>query len=131
MNQAIYFKTSLFDVSKEKENPINPIYGLSLLQWLIKELTGKLAISKPKAEDWGWCSELEYEGNRYLIGSSVFFEQGDDPTAELEWVFQVDKHRSFIEKLLGKNKMKTTDSCLSFFKELFEKHPDIKEVKIE
>lgn len=25
MNQAIYFRTSMFDVSKERENPLNPI----------------------------------------------------------------------------------------------------------
>ena len=130
MNQAIHFKTSLFDVSKEKENPINPIYGLSLLEWLRKELASELAISEPDAEDWGWYSELEYDGNNYLIGSCAFFEQGDDPTAELEWVFQVDKYRSFKEKLLGKNKMSTSDVCFVFFKELFEKHPDIKEVQI-
>lgn len=130
MNQAIYFKTSLFDVSKEKENPINPIYGLSLLEWLRAELVNELVITEPNAEDWGWYSELKYEDNNYLIGSCALFEQGDDPTAELEWAFQVDKYRSFKKKLLGKNKMSTSDSCFVFFKELFEKHPDIKEIKI-
>lgn len=78
MNQAIYFKTSLFDVSKEKENPINPIYGLSLLEWLRAELVNELVITEPNAEDWGWYSELKYEDNNYLIGSYALFEQGDD-----------------------------------------------------
>ena len=130
MIQAIHFKTCLFDVSKEKRNPINPIYGLSLLEWLRKELHGKLMISEPDAEDWGWYSELEYEGSSYLIGSCAFFEEDDDPKAELEWVFQVDKYRSFKEKLLGKNKMSKSDGCFVFFKELFEKHPDIKEIQV-
>lgn len=131
MSKTIHFKTSLFDVSKEQENPINPIYGVSLLEWLRRELVNEIAISEPDAEDWGWYSELSYEGQNYLIGSCAFFEEGENPTAELEWVFQVDKYRSFKEKLFGKNKMTSSDSCFVFFKAFFEKHPDIKEVQIE
>ena len=130
MNIAIHFKTSMFDVSKEKENPFNQIYGISLLLWLREELKGKVDISEPDAEDWGWYSELELQGNNYLIGASAFFEEGDDPTAELEWVFQVDKYRSLKEKLFGKNKMTETDSCFVLFKEYFEKHPKISGVKV-
>lgn len=130
MSKAIHFKTSLFDVSKEKENPGNPIWGISLLEWLRAELENELVITEPDAEDWVWYSELEYEGNRYLIGVCVFFEQDYDPKEELEWAFQVDKYRSFKDKLFGKNKMNASDRCFVFFKELFEKHPDIKEVQI-
>ncbi len=64
MNQAIHFKTSFFNVSKEK-NPINSIYGISLLEWLKEELKEKIDITEPDAEDWGWYSELEYQGNNY------------------------------------------------------------------
>ncbi|GHA22742.1 hypothetical protein [Oceanisphaera arctica] len=130
MNQAIYFKTSMFDVAKEKENPINPVYGISLLEWLRDELREQLDITEPDAEDWGWYSELEYQGNRYLIGACAQFEAGDDPAEELDWVFQVEKFRSFKEKLLGKNKMTDSDGCFLFFKRLFENHPSIKEVQV-
>jgi len=130
MNKAIHFKTSMLDVSREKENPINPVYGISLLLWLKQELTGEVEIMEPDAEDWGWYSELEWEGNNYLLGSTAFFEEGDDPDSELEWVFQVDKYRSFKEKLFGKNKMSEDDSCFVFFKKLFENHPKIKDVEV-
>ncbi|MES9833575.1 MAG: hypothetical protein ABW139_15170 [Candidatus Thiodiazotropha sp. DIVDIV] len=130
MNQVIHFKTSMFDVTKERRNPINPIYGLSLLEWLREELKGQLEISEPDAEDWGWYSELEYEGSKYLIGACAYFEEGDAPTTEIEWVFQVDKYRSFKEKLFGKNKMSELDSCFVFFKELFEKYSSIKDVEV-
>jgi len=130
MSQAIHFKTSLFDVSKEKENPINPVYGISLLEWLKESLEGKLEITEPDAEDWGWYSELEFDSNNYLIGSCAYYEEGDEPTQEVEWVFQVDIYRSFKEKLLGKNIMTETDSCFLFFKELFENHPDITDVQV-
>jgi hypothetical protein len=130
MNQAIHFKTSLFDVSKEKQNPINPICGISLLLWLRDALKGEVDISEPEAEDWGWYSELEWQGDRYLIGASVFYERGDDPSAELEWVFQVDKYRSWKDKLFGRNAMTETDSCFVFFKAYFEKHPGIHAVEL-
>ena len=130
MDQAIHFKTSMFDVSKERKNPINPIYGISLLEWLREELNDQLEIAEPYAEDWGWCSEVEYEGSHYLLGACAYFEEGDDPTSEIEWVFQVDKYRSLKEKLLGKNKMSTSDGCFVFFREVFLRHPSIKEVEV-
>lgn len=131
MNQTIHFKTSLFDVSTEKENPINPIYGISLLDWLRSELEEKIDITEPDAEDWGWYSTLDFEGNHYLIGACAFFEPGDDPAAELEWVFQVDKYRSFTDKMLGRNKMNTADNCFVFFKRFFEKHPAFNDIVID
>jgi hypothetical protein len=130
MNQAIYFKTAMFDVSAERENPINPIYGLSLLVWLKNELRGKMELTEPDAEDWGWYCELEYRGQTYLIGACAYFEDGDDPNQELEWVFQVDKYRSLKEKLFGQNKMSTEDGCFLFFKELFDKNPNFNDIQI-
>ena len=130
MSQAIHFKTSMFDVSKEIENPINPIYGISLLVWLKSKLAGKLEITEPDAEDWGWYSELEFEGNNYLIGACAYFEEGDSPKDEIEWVFQVDKYRSIKEKLFGKNKMSVSDNCFVFFKTLLEENPNFNEVQV-
>lgn len=111
MSKFLHFKTSMFDVSQECKNPINTIYGISLLEWLREELKSKVYVMKPSAEDWGWYSEIEWKGNIYLIGSAVFYEKGDDPNQELEWVFQVDKYRSFREKLFGKKKITDQDSC--------------------
>ena len=128
---TIGFKTSKFDVSKEDENPINPIYGQSLLIWLEKELPTELCFDEPDAEDWGWYSLLEWKGREYLVGATAYFEDGDAPTAELEWVFQVDKHRSFTEKLLGREKMTASDECLQYFKSLFENSNEFNSVALE
>ena len=130
MNQALHFRTAKFDVSKERDNPINPIYGHSLLDWLQLELKSTLDISTPDSEDWGWYSELEFNGRNYLIGACAYYEKGDDPTKEIEWVFQVDKYRSFKEKLFGKNKMDASDRCFIFFKDFLEKQNDITEVTV-
>jgi hypothetical protein len=128
MNQALHFKTAKFDVSKETQNPINPIYGHSLLDWLRAELKEEIEISKLDAEDWGWYSELEFNESIYLIGACAFFAEGDDPNEKLEWVFQVEKHRFIIEKLLGRNKMNANDECFIFFKSFLEKQTDITEI---
>ena len=100
------------------------------MEWLREELDDRFELAEPYAEDWGWCSEVEYEGSNYLLGACAYLEEGDDPTSEIEWVFQVDKYRSLKEKLLGKNRMSTSDSCFVFFKEVFERHPDIKQVEV-
>ena len=128
---TIRFKTNKFDVSKERKNPINPICGHSLLDWLRDVAKDRVSITKPVAEDWGWYSTLECDGRTYLIGASVFYEKGQNPNDKLEWVFQIEKQRSFIEKILEKEKMRNDDSCLLFFKSIFESNSDFKEIEIE
>lgn len=130
MDKVLYFKTSLFDPSKEDENDINPIYGQSLLIWLRDNLGSEIEFSEIDTEDWGWYSYINWKGRSYLIGSVAHFEEGDDLNKEIEWVFQVDKIRSFKEKLFGKEKMTEDDPCFLFFKKYFEEEPQIKEVAI-
>ncbi|MDK2593551.1 hypothetical protein [Pseudoalteromonas obscura] len=130
MNLAIHFKTDKFDVAKEQVNPINPNYGESLLIWLKSKLKGQLDISEPAAEDWGWYSTLTFEDNRYLIGASVFYSPEEDSVQELEWVFQIDKHRSLKQKLFGQNKMCLTDPCFIFFHEIISNCGEFKEVEV-
>ncbi|MFT6908613.1 MAG: hypothetical protein ACJAS1_005316 [Oleiphilaceae bacterium] len=131
MHIAISFKTSKFDVSNENKNPINPIYGESLLKWLKLELSSTHEITEPDAEDWGWYSNITWKGREYMLGASTYYEEGDNPTSELEWIFQIDKQRSFKEKLLGKEKISCNDECVLFFKSKLEAEPDINSVAFE
>jgi hypothetical protein len=87
-------------------------------------------LAEPDAEDCGWYSELTWEGRKYLIGSVALWQQGDDPKGEIEWVFHVDKSRSLKEKLFGREKMTTGDSCFQFFKSIFENEPQITNIDI-
>ena len=121
----------MFDVSKENKNPVNPIYGESLLKWLKQELDSEFEITEPDAEDWGWYSYITWNNRQYMIGASTYFEEGDDPSSELEWVFQIDKTRSLKEKLLGREKISTADDCVLFFKSKFEAQPDMNSVAFE
>ena len=130
MNQSIYFKSALFDPATEQQNPINPIRGASLINWLSRELHGTYEIDEAMPEDWGWYSYIEFAGRTYLIGAIAFFEEGDDPGAEIEWAFQVDKIRTFREQLLGREKMREDDACFQFFKALFEASPHFQDVQV-
>lgn len=131
MHIAISFKTSKFDVSNESKNPINPIYGESLLKWLKEVIAPELEITDPDAEDWGWYSYITWKGRQYMLGSSTFFEDGDDPTSQLEWILQIDKSRSLKEKLLGREKISIDDECVLFFKSKLENEQDISAVTFE
>ncbi|TMN36250.1 hypothetical protein [Pseudoalteromonas sp. S2755] len=131
MHIAISFKTSMFDVSKENKNPVNPIYGESLLKWLKQELDSEFEFIEPDAEDWGWYSYITWNNRQYMLGASTYFEEGDDPKSELEWVFQIDKPRSLKEKLLGREKISTADDCVLFFKSKFEAQPEMNSVAFE
>jgi len=127
MDQVITFTTSKFDVTKEDENPINPIHGQSLLVWLKEKVAGKFEVSDPEPEDWGWYTYINWQGRSYLLGASA--SEINHP--EYEWVFQIEKQRSLKEKLLGKHKMIPSDECFKYLKSLFESEPEINSVAVE
>lgn len=126
MPLAIGFVTSKFDVSQEDENTINPIRGQSLLLWLKEKVAGRLELAEPDMEDWGWYSDVDWNGRAYLLGA-VAMEEDDSP--ELYWIFQLDKQRTFWEVLLGREKITRDDECLRYFKAILESEPDFKNVE--
>ena len=127
MHYIIRFTTSKFDVTREDENPVNPIYGQSLLKWLEDKVSDTVQLHEPDTEDWGWYTTINWRGRSYLLGASA----SESDSSDYEWVFQVDKHRTFTEKLLGKAKMAKNDECLLFFKSVFDAEPEFKNVVIE
>ena len=128
MAGVISLTTKLLDVSTERPNEINPIHGESLLLWLAERARGRVAISEPEAEDWGWCSELVWEGRRYLLGASA---SDEEPDGSREWILHMTKHRSMKERLLGKGQMSREDECLKFFLRLLRDEPSFQRVSLE
>jgi hypothetical protein len=127
MHFIIRFESTKFDLSREKENPINPIHGTSLLLWLRDKLAGQLQIPEPEAEDWGWYCYIIWSGRRYMLGSSA----GQSADGNHEWILQVAKHRSFIETVLGKEKMQINDPCLQYFHGVIRNEPAFSNVSVE
>lgn len=124
MHPVIHLHTRIFDLRAESENPINPIFGSSLLDWLRRHIP---AMTLPFPEDWGWYSHLTLDGRNYLIGSCAYESEDGDQ----EWVLQIDKARSIKEKVLGQAKMATTDPCFVRIYELINREPGFTAVSVE
>lgn len=114
MHPVIHFRSRQFDVSLEPGNPINPIRGSSLLDWLRSRLPANVEMSAPMAEDWGWYCDVDWHGRHYMVGACA----NEEPDGNHEWVLQIDKLRSFREKLFGREKMTVDDPCLACLKNL-------------
>ena len=120
MHPAIEFKTNMFDVSSEEENPINPIYGQSLLLWLRENAAGKIEVPEPDYEDWGWFSNVDWNGRFYMLGAS-----SDDGET---WILQMEKRRTFSEKLFGRERMGDDDEAWRLFTNMIEAEPEFKDI---
>ena len=125
MHYVFTFTTAKFDVSKEDENDINPIYGQSMLLWLKDKVKDTVEITQPDTEDWGWYAYAKWKGKNYLLGAST---QDEDMTnGEYLWYFQIIYHRSFKNWLTGRGKG-DQDECVLFFKHLLESESEFHNV---
>lgn len=129
MHPVLHFNSRLFDLATERENPINPIPGVSLLEWLRANLPPPLDLSEPDAEDWGWYSHLDFAGRTYLVGACA--HEDASGAGNHEWVLQVDKLRSWREKLLGRETMAADDPCFAMLHARILKEPAFTDVSIE
>lgn len=111
MAALISFRTSRFDPATERPNPINPIAGESVLVWIRENvLSSTDRATEPDVEDWGWYIDVEAGDSRYLVGACGESDEDErSAQSEREWMVQIHKVRSFKEKLLGRNKMKSDD----------------------
>lgn len=127
MTVVLRFNTDAFDVKLERENPINPIPGESLLIWLNSKLGPRTMLTDPDAEDWGWFSYVEWAGSRYMLGSSASEEEG----SEREWVLQIVRQRTWKDKLLGRGKATAGDPCVKAITELIAKESRFTQLTVE
>ena len=129
MAHLVSFRTAKFDVRAEDPNPINPIFGQSVLRWLRAELArAHYTVTEPSTEDWGWYVDVEAAGANYLVGASG---DAENSTSEIEWIVQVHKHRSLKEKILGQNKMAVDDPLVALIESIVRADPQISEVSID
>lgn len=114
---ALSFTSKQFDIASEPKSPINPIYGYSLAEFLLKEFKalGYETDNEPNAEDWGWYFYTEIDAQSYMIGTIAHVDIdpetdapiiGNDP---IEFIVQFDKNRSLKEMLFRKNKFLPDD----------------------
>jgi hypothetical protein len=126
MPRLITFETGLFDPATEPENPINPIHGASVLDWLRAHVDG-LALSEPAPEDWGWYACATHAGADYLIGASL----DPGPSGRHTCMVNVEKRRSLFEKLCGRGKMRDDDPVLAALLSALRKEPAFSAIDCE
>ncbi|KAB7765910.1 MULTISPECIES: hypothetical protein [unclassified Xanthomonas] len=127
MHPVIHFRSRLLEVSAEPENPINPIRGSSLLDWLRVRVGDAMVLSEPDPEDWGWASEAECQGRTYLVGAYAEEEVDGNHT----WMLQIEKERSVWERLLGRHAMRDDDPCFARLHALIAAEPRFTDVVVE
>jgi len=127
MAALVEFESSKFDLSKEPENEFNPIHGQSILLWIMGKCDNVSFLGKPGTEDWGWYIDAIWNGRRYMIGASA---SCDD--SKVAWcVVQIEKRRSLLEKLSGKEKLGTDDGLVQQISNLFLNNSDFQKVVCE
>jgi len=123
MHPLIRFESALFDASGEPENPINPIFGYSLLEWLRTRIP---ELSLPEPEDWGWFSTIVVDEHCYLLGAS-----GEGPCLpSMEWTLQVAKFRT-RNPSSREFRLEDDDICLASVLAVLGSEPRIKDLAIE
>lgn len=129
MAHVISFSTSKFDVSRETPNPINPIAGEGVLNWIREQLVGTpYTATEPATEDWGWYIGVDGNGASYMVGASG---QPEPPATEAEWVVQVHKHRTVKDRLTGRNKLAGDDPLVALLESRVRGEPAFRNVSVE
>jgi hypothetical protein len=129
MPHLVSFRTARFDVRAEQPNPVNPIAGQAVLNWLRAHLANaRFTASEPDAEDWGWYIDVQGEGASYLVGASA---DAESATPDVEWIIQVHKHRSLKDKLFGQNTLAVDDPLVAVIERLVRAEPQFSEVVVD
>jgi hypothetical protein len=128
MAHLITFATGKFDISKETLNDINPIAGEAVLKWIRQHIgAAGFTSTEPSTEDWGWYMTVEGSGASYLVGASG---EPDRPPPDVDWTIQVHKHRGFMDKVTGKNKLSKDDPLFALLERIVRDEPDFRAVDV-
>ena len=75
----------------------------------------------------GGAPSREHARLRGALGSSA----SEEESGEREWILQIEKQRSWREKLLGWAKMDKDDACARYFRRTLENEPAFNNVSVE
>ena len=111
MRSHVTFTTRRFNQIEVKPHFINDCcFGEGFSKWLVSELSAAgVDADVICMEDFGWANQAEYEGTSYLM--CVAGNSDEDPSRPNfgEWHVMLERSRTFMQKLLGKNKASATD----------------------
>ena len=126
---VISFSSTTFDIAGERPNPINPIAGESVLNWLRSELVkANYQVTQPSTEDWGWYVDVSSADASYMVGASA---DASEPAERVDWVIQVERVRSLKERLLGRSLLAADDPLCVLIERFVRADADNHDVTVE
>lgn len=104
-------KTDRFNLSVIGSDFINDCcFGEDFSKWLVSALSESgVDADVICMEDFGWASHAKYQGASYLMCVAGNSEEYPSRPNFGEWHVMLERHRSFAQKLLGKNKASAGD----------------------
>ena len=129
MAHLITFKSGKFDVSGETPNPVNPIFGESVVNWLGAALrqSGYQA-SDAAPEDWGWYIDVRRGQDLYFVGAS---SDGDDVEGLREWTIQIHKPRTFMARLRGQRELSASDELTATIETVLRRDAAVSDMAVD
>jgi hypothetical protein len=129
----ILFKTARFNLSEVKPHFINPCcFGEDLATWLGKRLSEDgVSVALPAGqEDWGWYVYVSIQDGKYFLGIGGNAEDGDSRDYG-EWRIMVEKRRSILDRLSGKNVLSGEDAIVRLIENILRGESDFRELRRE
>jgi hypothetical protein len=104
-------KTDRFNLSVVGSDFINDCcFGEDFSKWLVSALSeAGVDAGIICMEDFGWANQAEYQGVSYLLCVAGNSEEDANRPNYGEWHVMLERHRTFAQKLLGKNRTSATD----------------------
>lgn len=124
----IVFETPRFNLSESQPDR----FGLDVLEWLSPklELHGVQPGKKyPQTE--GYEMEVSHNGTAYLVSARGRRRASSESPNQGAWRITVTKHRSILDRALGKNRMSKTDPLLWMIESALQAEGDITNVRRE
>lgn len=104
-------RTDRFNLSVVGSDFINDCcFGEDFSRWLVEALSATgVDADVICMEDFGWANQAECQGASYLM--CVAGNSDEEPARPNygEWHVMLERHRTFMQKLLGKNKASASD----------------------
>lgn len=115
-------KTDRFNLSVVGEDFINDCcFGDDFSQWLVSELS-RVGVDADVIcmEDFGWANIAKYQDATYLM--CVAGTSGEDAAHPNygEWHVMLERRRTLLQKILGKNKISVLDPLVGRVKDVLQ-----------